>query len=228
MDSAGGILYLVATPIGNLSDISVRACKILESVDLILCEDTRTTGLLLHHFNIKKPLQSFHSANENKKSSGFADLLVSGKSVALVSDAGTPLISDPGFPLVRDAIQKGIRIEGIPGPSALINALVLSGFSCEPFSFYGFLPEKEKKRKDLLSETVSEKKTIIFYESPYRILRALKDLSEIFGSRRISVAREMTKKFEEVVRGTAAEVLQHFENKTPKGEFVIVVEGCAK
>ena len=218
-------LYLVATPIGNLSDISARALEILNLVDLVACEDTRHSGLLLHHFNIKKPLVSFHEYNQKQKSVSIVDELLAGKNVALVSDAGTPLISDPGFGLVREAIEKGIRVEGIPGPSALVNALILSGFQTEPFAFFGFLPEKEKKRKDLLGEVVSEKKTLIFYESPFRLLRALKDIFDIFGERRISVAREMTKKFEEVVRGSAAEVSRHFEKKAPKGEFVIVIEG---
>ncbi len=223
-----GILYLVATPIGNLSDLSSRAEETFGHVDLILCEDTRRTGLLLHSLGIKKPLASFHLANENKQYKMHLNELISGKSIALVSDAGTPLISDPGFPLVRAAIESGIQIESVPGSCALINALVLSGFSCEPFTFYGFLPEKEKKRQALLSELKSVGHTILFYESPYRILKSLKAISEIMPERRIAVCREMTKKFEEVVRGGAFEMLKHFEEKPPKGEFVIVIEGTVK
>ncbi len=226
MNESVGILYLVATPIGNLFDVTGRALEILRTVDLVACEDTRRTGLLLHHLGIKKPLQSFHEHSGTGKLELIVNMLVSGKKIALVSDAGTPLISDPGLPLVRQAITNGVQVEAIPGPSALINALILSGFSCEPFSFYGFLPQKEKRRRELFSKLVQDEKTLIFYESPYRVVRTLKDISEIFGSRKISVAREMTKKFEEVVRGNAEEVLVHFEKKNPKGEFVIVIEGA--
>ena len=225
MQASSGILYIVATPIGNLSDISARALETLKLVDMVACEDTRKTGLLLHHFDIKKQLVSFHEYSGPGKANGLAQELLAGKKIALASDAGTPLISDPGFRLVREAIEHGIRIEGIPGACALISALVLSGFQTEPFSFFGFLPEKEKKRRDLLQEISSEKKTLIFYESPYRILKALKDISEILGERRVSVSREMTKKFEETIRGTAEEISKHFLKKEPKGEFVIVIEG---
>ena len=225
MNQSSGILYLVGTPIGNLADITVRAQEVLRAVDLVACEDTRTSGFLLHHLGIKKPLQSFHEHSGRGKSQSLIDALLSGKNIALVSDAGTPLISDPGFPLVREAIAQGICVESIPGPSALVSALILSGFSCEPFIFYGFLPQKEKKRRELLTEAAREKKTLIFYESPYRLLKALKDIAEIFGERPIAVCRELTKKFEEVVRGSAKEVLIHFEKKKPKGEFVIVIEG---
>ena len=216
---------MVATPIGNLSDITVRAQEVLKSVDVVACEDTRKTGMLLHVLGLKKKLESFHEQNENKKCGYLIDVLLAGKSVALVSDAGTPLVSDPGFPLVRDAIQKRIRVEGIPGPSALVNALILSGFQTVPFVFYGFLPQKDKKRRDLLADAAREGKTIIFYESPYRMLKTLRNISEIFGGRQIAVCREMTKKFEEVVRGDAAEMFRHFEKKKPVGEFVIVIEG---
>lgn len=225
MQAKVGVLYIVATPIGNLGDITARALTTLRLVDLVACEDTRKTGLLLHHFEIKKTMVSFHEYSNQERARFIIEELLSGKNVALVSDAGTPLISDPGFRLVRDVIQKNIRIESIPGPSALINALILSGFQPEPFAFFGFLPEKEKKRKEMLTETASEKKTIIFYESPYRIKKSLKNISEILGERRIAVMREMTKKFEEIVRGNAADILNHFEKKDPKGEFVIVIEG---
>ena len=218
---------MIATPIGNLGDITARALETLRSVDFVACEDTRKTGLLLHHFEIKKPLVSFHDHSHKGKAESLVGKLLSGKTVALVSDAGTPLVSDPGFPLVRDAIQNGIRIEGIPGPCALINALVLSGFATEPFAFFGFLPQKDKKRREFLCEVLHEKKTLIFYESPYRLLKSLKNIADIFGSRRIALMREMTKKFEEVVRETADEVFKHFEKKKILGEFVIVLEGSA-
>ncbi len=226
MEVLPATLYLVATPIGNLSDITARALEVLRSVDLVACEDTRKTGFLLHHFEIKKPLISFHNYSEQGKTKLVVKELLDGKSVALVSDAGTPLVSDPGFRLVREAIRNHIRVEGIPGPCALVNALILSGFQTEPFAYFGFLPEKEKKRKELLGELVSENKTLIFYESPYRLERALKDIAAIFKERSVAVMREMTKKFEEVVRGNASEILAHFEKKKPKGEFVIVIEGA--
>jgi len=220
-----GTLYLVATPIGNLSDITFRALEILKSVDVIACEDTRHTGQLLKHFEIKKPLQSFHEHSANSKRFLLIDALQAGKSVALVSDAGTPLVSDPGFPLVRQAIESNVRIESIPGPSAVISALILSGFSCEPFAFFGYLPNKEKKRRDVLSGVLNEEKTLIFYESPHRLIRALKDIADIFKDRPIAVIREMTKKFEEVVRGSAGSIFQEFEKRKILGEFVIVIEG---
>lgn len=228
---AQGILYVVATPIGNMGDLSERAKQVVESTDLIACEDTRRTGLLLHRLGLKKTLVSFHDHSGPGKLPFLLSALEEGKHVAVVSDGGTPLISDPGFPLVREAIARGIRIEAIPGPCALIPALIMSGFACEPFAFYGFLPQKEKKRRELLSELFESRRrsrpspTLVFYESPYRILKTLRDLSEIFGSRRIAIARELTKKFEEVLRGTPAELLAHFEKKPPRGEFVIVVEG---
>lgn len=223
-----GTLFLVATPIGNVEDFSPRAKRMMESADLVACEDTRRTGLLLHRLGIKKTLTSFHDHSGRSKLEFVLRELADGKQVVLVSDGGTPLISDPGFPLVREAIAKGIRIEAIPGPCALVQALIVSGFSCEPFVFYGFLPQKDNKRKTLLLEASREKKTIIFYESPYRMLKTLRDMAEIFGERRIAVARELTKKFEEVLRGSAAELLPHVEKNPPRGEFVVVVEGSGK
>lgn len=220
-----GTLYLVATPIGNLSDITLRALEILKTVDVVACEDTRHTGLLLKHFEIKKQLQSFHEHSKDSKRFLLIDLLQSGKSVALVSDAGTPLVSDPGFPLVRQAIENDIRVESIPGPSAVISALIVSGFACEPFAFFGYLPNKEKKRRETLESVKNEEKTLIFYESPFRLVKALKEIAEIFKTRRIAVVRELTKKFEETVRGTADEVFCHFEKRKIQGEFVIVIEG---
>lgn len=226
MTQPSGTLYLVSTPIGNVGDLTLRAKEILGSVDVVACEDTRRTGLFLKRVGVSNRLESFHDHSGTGKTKKLIDFLLSGKNVALVSDAGTPLVTDPGFPLVREGIENQIRVEGIPGPCAAINALIVSGFACEQFVFYGFLPQKEKRRRDLLREAVREEKTLIFYESPHRLIKALKDVAGIFGSRRLAVAREMTKKFEEVVRGSAAEVTKHFENKQVLGEIVIVMEGA--
>lgn len=225
MSPIPGILYLVATPIGNLKDITLRALDILKSVDCVVCEDTRRTGLLLSHFEIKKPLKSFHDHSPPERCTEIIRELANGKSAALVSDAGTPLISDPGFPLVREAIRQGIPVESIPGPCAFVSALILSGFRTEPFAFFGYLPQKESKRKGLLESLVNEEKTLVFYESPYRLLKALKNIGDIFGDRRVAVFRELTKKFEEIVRGTSEEAAKHFEVKSIKGELVVIVEG---
>ena len=220
-----GILYLVATPIGNLEDITSRAVRILGEVDFVLCEDSRRSGLLLKRLEIKKPLRSFHDHTSVAKKKVIIEELKSGANAALISDAGTPLISDPGFDLVRDAIDADIRVESIPGPCALINALVVSSLPVHAFTFMGYLPQKEKARRDVLSELVREERTLIFYESPYRILRSLKDMLDVFGERRISVSREMTKKFEETIRGRISEVLGGLDEKKILGEYVIVVEG---
>ncbi len=221
-----GTLYLVATPIGNLKDITLRAIETLQSVDLVVCEDTRRSGLLLHHLGIRKPLESFHDHSPQSKSEKLVGLLLSGQNVAYVTDAGTPLVSDPGFPLMREAIGRGIRVESIPGPCALTSALILSGLPSQPFAFFGYVPEKEKKRKDFFKALLHEKKTLIFYESPHRLAKSLGNLTEIFGDRQVAVAREMTKKFEEIVRGKASEVYQYFSNSKALGECVIVVEGA--
>jgi len=228
MTAQTGTLFIVATPIGNLKDMTDRAQDILKGADLIACEDSRHTGMLLKHFDIRTKMISFHDHSHAGKTDRILSELLAGKHVALVSDAGTPLISDPGFPLVRDAIQRGIRVEGIPGPCAAINALVLSGFACEPFSFFGFLPPKDKKRRDWLNELVDEKRTLVFYESPYRLLKTLQDIADIFGDRRMIVAREMTKKFEDVIRGSAKSALNHYERKKILGEIVIVIEGVLR
>ena len=218
-------LYLVPTPIGNLEDITLRAINVLKEVDFILAEDTRTTSHLLRHLGIEKPMHSHHKFNEHATGGRVAESIAAGKDVALVSDAGTPGISDPGFLLVRKCVEEGIDIVTLPGATALIPALVQSGFPCDRFCFEGFLPQK-KGRMKRLQELSTESRTVIFYESPYRVVKCLEQISETFGAeRRVAVVREITKKFEETVRGTVTEAIAHFKEHEPKGEFVIVVEG---
>ena len=221
-------LYIVPTPIGNLDDITLRAIKTLEAADYILAEDTRTTSFLLKHLGIEKKLYSHHKFNEHATAASVAEAIGEGRTVALVSDAGTPGISDPGFLLVRTCVEAGIEVETLPGATALIPALVQSGFPCDRFCFEGFLPQK-KGRTKRLQELAEEQRSIIFYESPFRVVKCLEQLAEVFGTeRKVSVSRELTKKFEQTVRGTIAEVLEHFRAHEPKGEFVIVVAGCPK
>ena len=218
-------LYLVPTPIGNLEDITLRALKVLEQADVVLAEDTRTSGVLCKHFNISTPLQAYHKDNEHKVVQNIIYQIQSGKKVALISDAGTPGISDPGFLLVRTCLENNIEVECLPGATAFVPALVNSGFPCDKFVFEGFLPHQKGRQKRLLA-LVNEHRTIIFYESPYRILKLLKELTEHFGAERsVSISRELTKKFEETYRGSVASALEHFEAKAPKGEFVVVVKG---
>ena len=218
-------LYIVPTPIGNLEDITLRAIRVLEEVDFILAEDTRTSSVLLKHLNINKPLRSHHKFNEHATVLSVAEAIEAGRDVALISDAGTPGISDPGFLLVRTCIEAGIEVETLPGATACIPALVQSGFPCDRFCFEGFLPQK-KGRQKRLAELKEESRTMIFYESPFRIVKALEQFAELFGQeRRVAVVREITKKFEQTVRGTLAEVIAHFKEHKPKGEFVIVVAG---
>ncbi|MDP2209201.1 MAG: 16S rRNA (cytidine(1402)-2'-O)-methyltransferase [Bacteroidota bacterium] len=219
-----GTLYIVSTPIGNLEDITFRAVKILSGVDLIAAEDTRKTKILLEHYNIKKELISYFQFNEAKRTPELIESLKSGKSIAIVSDAGTPGISDPAYRLVRAAIDDGINIIPIPGASALLAALVVSGLPTDGFVFEGFLPHK-KGRRTKLEHLKAESRTIILYESPHRILKTLQQLQETFGDRQVAVAREITKKFEEVFRGTLSEALNYFSSKSIKGEFVLVVKG---
>tara|TARA_B100000927_G_scaffold258110_1_gene226369 strand:+ start:645 stop:1316 length:672 start_codon:yes stop_codon:yes gene_type:complete len=218
-------LFLVPTPIGNLEDITFRSVRILNEADLILAEDTRTSGKLLKHFDIKTPMQSFHMHNEHKVLDKMIDKLKLGIKIALISDAGTPGISDPGFLLVRACVEQGIETECLPGATALIPALVQSGFPTDRFIFEGFLPPK-KGRQTRLKLWSEETRTIVFYESPHKIVKTLSQLQEfVGGDRRLSVSRELSKKFEETVRGTVNELILHFTNKAPKGEFVIVLEG---
>lgn len=218
-------LYVVPTPIGNLEDITLRAINVLKEVDFILAEDTRTTSHLLRHLGIEKPMHSHHKFNEHATVGRVAEAINSGRDVALVSDAGTPGISDPGFLLVRKCVEEGIEVVTLPGATALIPAVVQSGFPCDRFCFEGFLPQK-KGRMKRLQELALEPRTLVLYESPYRVVKCLEQLAETFGvERRVAVVREITKKFEETVRGTIAEALEHFREHEPKGEFVIVVEG---
>lgn len=218
-------LYIVPTPIGNLEDITLRAIRILKEADFILAEDTRTTSVLLKHLGIEKRLYAHHKFNEHATSASVAESIGEGRTVALVSDAGTPGISDPGFLLVRTCVEAGIEVETLPGATALIPALVQSGFPCDRFCFEGFLPQK-KGRAKRLEELKEESRSIIFYESPYRVVKTLEQFAEIFGAERlISVSRELSKKFEQTIRGTIEEVTAHFREHEPKGEFVIVVAG---
>ena len=218
-------LYVVPTPIGNLEDITLRAINVLKEVDFILAEDTRTTSHLLRHLGIEKPMHSHHKFNEHATVARVAESIASGRNVALVSDAGTPGISDPGFLLVRKCVEEGIDVETLPGATALIPAVVQSGFPCDKFAFEGFLPQK-KGRMKRIQELAEEERTLVFYESPYRVVKCLEQFAEVMGmERRVAVVREITKKFEETVRGTLDEVIAHFKEHEPKGEFVIVVEG---
>ena len=221
-------LYIVPTPIGTLDDITLRAVNVLRDVDFILAEDTRTTSFLLKHLGIEKKLYSHHKFNEHATVKMVAESIAAGRNAALVSDAGTPGISDPGFLLVRTCVEAGIEVETLPGATALIPALVQSGFPCDRFCFEGFLPQKKGRAKQLQS-LAAEERTMIFYESPYRVVKCLEQFAGVFGpERRVSVSRELTKKFEQTVRGTVAEVLEHFRTTDPKGEFVIVLAGKPK
>lgn len=218
-------LYLVPTPIGNLEDITLRAIRVLKEVDLILAEDTRTSGKLLKHYEISTHMHSHHMHNEHKTVANIVQRIKNGESVALISDAGTPGISDPGFLLARACIENGVEIECLPGATAFVPALVNSGLPNDKFIFEGFLPVK-KGRQIRLTFLAEETRTIIFYESPHKLLKTLTNFAEYFGEdRSISVSRELTKLYEETLRGTVAEMIEHFTNKPPKGEFVIVVGG---
>lgn len=221
------MLYLVPTPLGNLKDVTLRALEVLSSVDFILCEDTRTSSKFLSHYNIQKPLSPYHQHNEHKVAQHLVDQLLAGKNIGLITDAGTPGISDPAFLLVRECIKNGIKVETLPGATAFVPALVNSGLPTTRFCFEGFIPLK-KGRHTLLTQLAEEKRTLIFYESPMRLLRTLEDFIKYFGAeRKCSISRELTKMFEENKPGTLHEVLQHFSQKTVKGEIVIVVEGNA-
>ena len=220
-----GILYLIPTPVGNLQDITLRALELLKSCDVILAEDTRNSGILLKHFEIDTPMQSYHAHNEHDKYKDVIHQLQAGKNMALVTDAGTPGISDPGFLIVRECLKENIRIEVLPGATAFVPALVKSGLPCDRFTFEGFLPVK-KGRKTRLDELKSERRTMVFYESPYKLMTTLEDFAENFGpERKISVSREISKIYEETINGSLNEAINHFKTKAPKGEFVIVLEG---
>jgi len=218
-------LIIVPTPIGNLEDITLRAIRVLSETDLIFAEDTRVTKKLLNHLEIQKPVHPFHAHNEHKSLSSAIDKIESNTSTVLVSDAGTPGISDPGFLLVRECLAKGIEIECLPGPAALIPAIVASGFPCDRFVFEGFLPHK-KGRQTRLKVIAEETRTVVLYESPHRLVKCLGQIAEFMGEdRKVCVARELTKMYEEFQRGTAVEVKEYYENHPPKGEIVIVIEG---
>lgn len=216
-----GTLYIISTPIGNLKDITFRAIEVLKSVDLIAAEDTRHTKILLAHYSIKTPLTSYFEHNKITKGDYLIKLLKEGKNIGLVSDAGTPGISDPGSHIIKLAIQNEIRIEHIPGPTALIAALVLSGMPTDKFIFEGFLSSKPGTRKNRLKEFLGEKRTIIFYESPHRLVGTLRDIYEVFGDIKIACLRELTKKFEEIKRQTVSELIEHFTEHRALGEFIV-------
>ena len=218
-------LTIVPTPVGNLEDITLRAIRVLKEADLILAEDTRTTGFLLKHFEIQNKMLSHHKFNEHKSVDQLASRIRGGENIALVSDAGTPAISDPGFMLVRAWVEQGVDVECLPGATAFVPALVNSGLPCDKFCFEGFLPQK-KGRQTRLKELAVEPRTIIFYESPFRLVKTLTQLSEFMGAeRKVSVSREISKLHEETVRGTLSEVISHFSMNEPKGEIVIVLAG---
>lgn len=220
-----GILYIVPTPVGNMEDMTLRAIRILKEADLVLAEDTRTSGILLKHFDIKNQMMSHHKFNEHGTTAGIIERLKAGQTIALISDAGTPGISDPGFYLAREAARAGITVQTLPGPTACIPAIVSSGLPCDRFCFEGFLPQK-KGRQTHLESLKEETRTMVFYESPYRLLKTLSQFAEVFGGdRQVSVSREISKIYEEHVRGTLDEVVAHFAEIAPRGEIVIVLAG---
>jgi 16S rRNA (cytidine1402-2'-O)-methyltransferase len=222
-----GCLYVISTPIGNLGDVSARAAKILAGVDVIAAEDTRTSRVLLDALGVSRLMVSFHSYNEQRRTPELIQRMSAGETIGLITDAGTPGISDPAFVLVRDAIEAGIRVIPVPGASALLAALVVSGLPMDRFVFEGFLPLK-KGRKTRLERMAAEDRTIVLYESPHRLLKTLRELHAVMGERRVAVARELTKKFEEIYRGTLAQAAGRFAGKEPRGEFVIVIEGGSR
>lgn len=220
-----GTLYIVPTPVGNMEDMTLRAIRVLKEADLVLAEDTRTSGILFKHFDIKNHLMAHHKFNEHGTATGIVERLKAGQTIALVSDAGTPGISDPGFYLAREAARAGITVQTLPGATAFVPALVSSGLPCDRFCFEGFLPQKKGRQTHLLS-LQDETRTMVFYESPYRLLKTLQQFADVFGEdRQVSVAREISKLYEEHVRGTLQEVIAHFTEKDPRGEIVIILAG---
>jgi 16S rRNA (cytidine1402-2'-O)-methyltransferase len=217
------MLYIVATPIGNLSDITLRALEVLKSVDLVAAEDTRYSGMLLKHFGIKKPFTSYHEHNEAMRTAELVERLAGGENIALITDAGTPGLSDPGARLIRECIKRELSFTVIPGPSSILTALVGSGFSIEKFCFRGFLPIKSGQRERELRAAAERDETTIFFESPHRLAKTLVACVDIMPDRQLCVARELTKKFEEFRRGTPRELVAHYETRPPKGEIVLVI-----
>lgn len=224
MDSVG-TLYIVSTPIGNLEDITLRAIRTLKEVDLIACEDTRTSRVLLVHIDVHKPLVSYHNFNERQATEKIVNRILQGENVVLISDAGTPSISDPGFVIVREAIRQNINVVAIPGVSAMTTALAVSGLPTDAFIFYGFLPQTPGKRRTVLESLAERRETLVFYESPYKIHRLLDEISELFGSRRVALCRELTKKFEEIIRDDIDSLRTALAGRKLKGEITLVVEG---
>ncbi len=223
-----GILYIVPTPVGNMEDMTFRAVRILKEADLVLAEDTRTSGILLKHYDIQNHLLSHHKFNEHGTTAGIVERLKGGQTIALISDAGTPGISDPGFFLVREAARAGIEVQTLPGPTAFVPALVSSGLPCDRFCFEGFLPPK-KGRQSRIEALAEETRTMVFYESPYRLLKLMQQLAEVFGDdRQVCVCREISKVHEESRRGTLAELITHFTQTEPRGEIVVIVAGMEK
>jgi 16S rRNA (cytidine1402-2'-O)-methyltransferase len=221
-----GKLYIVPTPIGNLGDMTLRAIEVLKSADTVLAEDTRTSGKLLRHYEIPTGVRSYHMHNEHRITEDLASRMEAGQTMALISDAGTPGISDPGFLLVRECLRRGVDVECLPGPTALIPALVESGFPSDRFVFEGFLPPK-KGRQKRLQALREEERTLVFYESPHKLLKTLDQFQEVFGpDRQVSVSRELSKLYGETIRGTLETVAEHFKEHTPKGEFVLVIRGA--
>ncbi|SDU29817.1 16S rRNA (cytidine1402-2'-O)-methyltransferase [Verrucomicrobium sp. GAS474] len=224
--TAAGRLFVVGTPIGNLEDITLRALRVLKEADLVAAEDTRHSIHLLNHFEIKKPLVSYHQFNEAKRVAEFREHFAHGKNIALISDAGMPGISDPGERLIRSCVEAGITVEVVPGPSAVLQALVGAGFPMVPFHFGGFLPPKSGGRRREMEEAAARPSTSVYFESPHRLVRALADALEVIPERELCVARELTKKFEEIRRGTPAELLAHYEAHAPRGEVCLVIRGA--
>lgn len=218
------MLYIIATPIGNLEDITFRAKRILEEVGLVLAEDTRKSGNLLKSLDIKKPFLSFHDHNEARRIDQVISNLKEGKKIALISNAGTPTISDPGYKLVRECRKEGIEVTSLPGPSSIINALALTSLPHDKFSFLGYMPRKKGERKKLFNKIKTWQTTLVFFESPFRLLKSLEDLREVFGNPSIAVMREMTKKFEQVLEGDLESISKHFSKQEPKGEMVLLVD----
>ncbi len=227
-NKAQGTLYLCPTPIGNLEDITFRTLKILKQVDLIAAEDTRHTIRLLNYFEIKKPLTSYHEHNKREKGPILINKLLNGEDIALVTDAGMPAISDPGEDLVKLAIENNVNLVALPGPTAFVLALVVSGFSTRSFIYEGFLSQNKKSRREELEKFISETRTVIIYESPHRLKDLLKDMSMVLGNRNLSISRELTKKYEEIFRGTTDDSIEKFTREDPRGEFIVVIEGISK